>query len=69
MGFMFRPVVSYIANCRDEPGDYYSDRTLCRVCMDYNGNTKISEPNILMELDSLTYCFADSNGMNQRADL
>lgn len=41
---MFHLVVRYIANDRDELGDYYSGCTFCRICMDYNGNTEIGKP-------------------------
>lgn len=43
MGFMFYSVIRCITNYRDEFGNYYPNRTFCRICMDYNGNTKGGE--------------------------
>lgn len=43
MGFMFHLAVCYIANYRDELGDYHSDRTFCRICMGDNGNTEVGD--------------------------
>lgn len=43
MGLMFSLAVRYIADYRDELGDYYSDRPFCSICMGHNGNTEVGE--------------------------
>lgn len=43
MGLMFSLAVRYIANYRDELGDYYSDRPFCSICMGDNGNTEVGD--------------------------